>query len=119
MNPHLRELVEKVASGGLGEAESKQAVADARREVMADHHVLLRDLNEVVTAEAALRRRGEPIETYRGAEICAITLGVTRMTPADTAGRERFKCIVRTVTFISCTREGIRGMIDEALDGSP
>ena len=119
MNPHLRELVEKVAAGRLGEAESRRAIADARHEVTADHHALLQDLNDVVAAEAALLRRDEPIEIYRGTGIYTITLGVTRMTAADTAGRARFKCVVKTVTLISCTREGIRSMIDEALDGSP
>ena len=106
MNPHLRELLEKATAGKLSEAESKQAIVDARREVTADHHALLQDLNDVVAAEAALLRRDEPIEIYRGAEIYAVTFGVTRMTAADTAGRARFKCIVKTVTvtFISCRR---------------
>ena len=117
MNPYLRELLEKATAGQLSEAESKKAIADARREVTADHHVLLQDINDVVAAEAALRRRGEPIESYRGAEIYAITLGVTHTTGA--AGRARFKCIVKTVNLISCTRQGVRSMIDEALDGSP
>jgi hypothetical protein len=119
MNPHLRELVETATAGKLSEAESRQAIADARREVTADHHALLQDLNDVVAAEAALRRRGEPIEIYRGAEIYAIILGVTVMMGADTAGRARFKCTVKSETFIDCTRQGIRRMIDEALDGSP
>ena len=108
MNPHLRDLLEKATAGKLSDAESKQAIADARRELTADHHVLLQDLNDVAAAEAALPRRGEPLEVYRGVEIYAITCGVTRM-----------MCVVKTVTLISCTREGIRGMIDEALDGSP
>ena len=86
MNPHLRELVEKGTAGKLSEAESKQAIVDARREVTADHHALLQDLNDVIAVEAALRRRGEPIETYRGAEIYSVTIGVTRMTAGDTAG---------------------------------
>jgi hypothetical protein len=139
MNSHVRELVEKAAAGKLSKAEARQAVVDARRELMVDHRVLLRDLNAtiagrgrmvdhqvflrdlsaIITAEAALRRRAEPIETYRGVEIYAITLGIRVMTGADTAGRARFKCIVRAVIFIDNSCDGIRRMIDEALEASP
>jgi hypothetical protein len=86
---------------------ARHPVADARHAVSAAHKAFLRDLNATLAAEAALRRRTEPIETYRAIDIYAISLG--------TAVIRRFKCIVKTETFISCTCEGIRSMIDEAL----
>ena len=136
MDAHLRELIDKVVAGKLGGSEARQAIAQARLELTADHQALLRgvtaipaqdnsaidhqvflrDLNAVLTAETALRRRVEPIETYRGVEIYAITLGVLVMKRSGALGCGRFKCTVRTAILIDNSRDGVRRMIDEALD---
>ena len=133
MNQHLRDLLEKANTGELSGAEAIRVVAEARLEVLADQQTFLRDLNAIVAAEAAARRRthlstksqpkstgkSEPIESYRRMEIHSILLGVHSMGRGKTIGLARYESVVNTVTFIGCTREGIRSMIDKAPRVSP
>jgi CheY-like chemotaxis protein len=90
----------------------KQAARDARRDMSAAHRDLIRDLNMILAAEAAVRLAGEAPENYRGVEIVPVALGLVSMSGAA-AGCLRFKSTVGAATLVSCTREGIRSMIDE------
>lgn len=103
-------------------AKVVQALADARRGLHVVHQGFLRDLNVVIAAEAAIRSRGsesstksKPIETYHGVEIYSTVLGLDSFKAGSKEGLVRYKCDVSAVVLISCTREGIREMIDKRI----
>jgi hypothetical protein len=97
--------------------------------VSAAEVLFFQDLHAVLVAEAAIgfvsytlttksepkaATNRQPTEIYGGVEIYSIVLGRKRPMAGQSNGLARFKCEVNATTVVSCTREGIRAMIDRA-----